>query len=222
MNVALIGATGRTGAHVLARLLQRGHHVTALVRTPAKLPSVAAAADGLTVQSGDVLQAGALERLIDGAEAVVSALGPVGRQADLHTRTAQRLVALMSEHGPRRFVGISGAGVDAPGDDKSRQAKIISFLIQRLGGAAVADKPAELAVWLASGLDWTLVRPPRLLDGAPTGRIDHHAHRSVPGTTITRADLAAFVVEVVEQGLYARAAPFVAGAVGGVQRHHHP
>ncbi|GIH79316.1 NAD(P)-dependent oxidoreductase [Planobispora longispora] len=212
MNIALIGATGRTGAHVLARLLQRGHHVTALVRTPAKLPPVAATADGLSVQTGDVLQTGALERLTDGAEAVISALGPVGRQADLHTRTAQLLVPLMLQRGLRRFVGISGAGVDAPGDDKSRQAKIISFLIQKLGGAAVADKPAELAVWLASGLDWTLVRPPRLLDGAPTGRIDHHAHRSVAGTTITHADLAAFMIEVVEGGLYAGAAPFVAGA----------
>ncbi|MEV0589323.1 NAD(P)H-binding protein [Nonomuraea sp. NPDC050310] len=195
--------------HLLAGLLERGHSVTALVRDPAKLPVRGA---GLTVVQGDVLDRDALGHLVKGADAVVSALGPNGGQPQLHTRTAQSLIQLMQATGPRRFVGVSGAGVDAPGDQKSTGAKVISFLIQRLGGDTAKDKPAELALWLSSGLDWILVRPPRLMDGAATGRIEHHAHRSTASTKIARADLAAFVVEVVEQGMYAQQAPFVANA----------
>ena len=74
----------------------------------------------------------------------------------------------------------------------------------------VADKPAELRAYAASGLRWTLVRPPRLVDGPATGRVEHHAHRSTRSTRITRADLAAFVADVLEQDLYEQQAPFVA------------
>ena len=76
----------------------------------------------------------------------------------------------------------------------------------------VKDKPAEYAVYAASDLEWTLVRPPRLVDGDPTGQLEHDAHRSTRSTKITRADLATFLTDVVEQGLYPRLAPFVASA----------
>ncbi len=87
---------------------------------------------------------------------------------------------------------------------------MISKLIQTLGGAVVKDKPAEYEVFAASDLDWTLVRPPRLQDGAATGRLEHDAHRSTQSTKIHRTDLASFLVDVVEQELYVKQAPFVA------------
>ena len=37
-NVILIGATGFVGLAVLNELVERGHHVTAVVRNAAKLP----------------------------------------------------------------------------------------------------------------------------------------------------------------------------------------
>ena len=68
----------------------------------------------------------------------------------------------------RRFVGISGAGIDVPGDERATKDRIISSLIRRLGGAVVADKPAGYRAWADSNLSWTLVCPPRLKDGSPT------------------------------------------------------
>ncbi len=85
---------------------------------------------------------------------------------------------------------------------------MISFLIQKLGGAFVADKPAEYRAYAASDLDWTLVRPPRLQEGPATGKVAHDAHTPGRSSKIQRADLAAFLVDVVEQGLYSRQAPF--------------
>lgn len=209
MKIAVLGATGRTGIPLLHELLDRGHLVTVLVRDPAKLEQLA---DRVTVVTGDSRDRAALARLVDGADAVISALGPTSREATLHTETARALIPAMSTAGVRRFVGVSGAGIDVPGDQKSTSGKVISWLIQTLGGAVVKDKPAEFELYAASDLDWTLVRPPRLQDGAATGRLEHHAHRSTRSTKITRADLAAFLADVVEQDLYPRQAPFVATA----------
>lgn len=208
MKIALIGATGRTGRHTLQTALDRGHDVTVLVRDPAKLP--ADVREKVRTVVGDSTDPAAVAELLAGADVVVSALGPTGKQPELHTRTARALVDVMTTAGPRRFVGISGAGIDVPGDSKATKDKIISRLIQTFGGDIFKDKPAEHAVWVGSGLDWTLVRPPRLVDGAATGRVEHDAHRSTRSSKITRGDLGVVVLDVVEQDLYVGLAPFVA------------
>lgn len=209
MKVAVLGATGRTGRPLVAELLRRGHEVAVLVRDPARLGAESARVRVVTGSSRDEA---ALTELVTGVDAVVSALGPVAKDATLHQDTAAALVPVMQRAGVTRFIGVSGAGIDVPGDQKSPSAKVISAFIQRLGGAVVRDKPAEYAAWAASDRDWTLVRPPRLKDGAGTGAVEHDGHRSVTATWIDRADLAAFLVDCLEQHLYPRTAPFVAAA----------
>lgn len=205
MHVALIGATGRTGHLVLAELLKRGHTVTALVRDPAKLTH---SDPGARVVVGSATDPQAIDALLDGADAVVSALGPTAKEPDLHTRTAHLLVEAMPAAGISRFIGISGAGIDVPGDQKGTKDRIISAMVRTLGGAVAKDKPAEYQVLANSDLEWTLVRPPRLLDAPATGRPSHDPH--TPGHwSIPRADLATFLVDVLDQHLYPRRAPFV-------------
>ncbi len=209
MRIAVIGATGRTGRLLVAELLRRGHTVTVLVRDQTKLGDLTSQ---VRIVTGDSRTRADLDQLLAGAEAVMSALGPTAREPSLHTDTATVLVEAMKVAGVRRFVGISGAGIDVPGDRKSLSARVISAAIQRLGGKIVQDKLAEHAVYAASDLAWTLVRPPRLIEGDATGGVEHDAHRSTKSTKITRADLAAFMADVVEQDLYQRQAPFAATA----------
>lgn len=209
MKIAVIGATGRTGRILVSELLDRGQAVTVLARNPAKVDDLTGRVEVVT---GDSRNRADLDRLVAGAHAVASALGPTAKEPNLHTETATALVAAMGAAGVSRFVGISGAGIDVPGDEKSLSAKLISRAIQTVGGDVVKDKPAEYAVFAASDLDWTLVRPPRLVDGGPTGQLEHDAHHSTRSTKITRADLAVFLADVVEEDLYPRQAPFVATA----------
>ncbi|MCE0487225.1 NAD(P)-dependent oxidoreductase [Ornithinimicrobium sediminis] len=206
MRIALLGATGRTGRLVLAAAVHGGHQVSALARTPDTLTDVASE---VRVVPGSSTDRDAVHRVLDGADVVISALGPTSGQADLHSRTAAVLLEAMPLHGVPRFVGVSGAGVDVPGDRKGPRDRLVSALIQRLGGEAVRDKPREHQMFAASDLEWTLVRPPRLTDTPPTGLVEHHAH--VPGgaTSVSRHDLATFVLDVAEQGLYPQLAPFV-------------
>lgn len=208
MNIAVLGATGRSGRMIVEELLQRGHALQVLVRAPEKLGEVEQRVEVLV---GDSRSPADLDRLVPGVDAVVSALGPTSREGTLHTETAAALVESMGSAGVTRFVGVSGAGIDLPGDEKSWSAKLISKVVRAVGGPAFEDKRTEHGVYAASGVTWTLVRPPRLTDGEATGRVEHHAHRSCRATSITRSDLAAFVADVVEQDLYPRQAPFVAG-----------
>lgn len=177
--VAVLGGTGRTGRLLVAELLRREHRVTVLVRDPARLGDLAGRVRAI---SGDSRDPVAVAALVDGADAVLSALGPTGKEPTLHRDTAAALVTAMNSAGVRRFIGISGAGIDIPGDQKALRDRVVSTLITRLGGAVVADKPAEYRVWAASDLDWTLVRPPRLRDGPATGSVEHDPRRSTRST----------------------------------------
>ena len=205
MRVAVLGATGSTGRLVVAELVRRGHEVTALSRTA---PS--ASAPEVRWVEGDARDAAVVAELVKGAGAVVSALGPRKGDATLHRDVTPHLVSAMRAAGVRRFVGVSGAGIDVPGDRKSPRDRLISALVRRFGGEAVRDKAVERELWAATDLDWTLVRPPRLVDGPATGAVEHSAARSPSRTSISRADLAAFVVDLVEQPDYVREAPLVA------------
>ncbi len=151
----------------------------------------------------------ALASLLEGAEAVVSALGPTSRDSTVMSDTARVLVQAMGQRGIRRYVGVSGTGVDMEGDLKGRKDRVVSSMIRRVGGVMATDKADEYRILVASDLDWTLARPPRLVDGPPTGRVVHDAHTPGRSSSIRRTDLAAFLADVVEQDLYVRQSPFV-------------
>ncbi|WP_375426379.1 NAD(P)-dependent oxidoreductase [uncultured Friedmanniella sp.] len=203
-TVTLLGATGRTGRLVAAELRRRGHAVVVVVRDADRAP----AADRVVV--GDVRDPAVLEQAVDGVDAVISALGPVKGEPHLHRDLAAALVPVLERQGVPRYVGVSGAGVTLAEDRKSRRDRAISAVMVVVGRATVADKAAEIAAWAQSDVVWTLVRPPRLGDGPATGRVEHHAHTSPRSTAITRVDLAAFLVDCLEQDLYPRQAPLVA------------
>ena len=133
MKIAVLGATGRTGRPLVATLLDRGHEVTALVRDPSKV-----AGSGITVVAGSSTDPDAMTALVAGADAVVSALGPTNKESDLHTQTAQILVDLLPAGA--RFVGIGGAGIDVPGDQKGGRDKFVSKLLQTFGGVVDAER----------------------------------------------------------------------------------
>ena len=206
MRVAVLGATGATGRLVVDELVRRGHDVAALGRA---VP--AGGAPSVRWLEGDARDASAVGELVAGTDAVLSALGPRPGDARLHRDVTPLVVTAMQAAGVRRFVGVSGAGIDVPGDRKSRRDRLISALVRRFGGEAVRDKAAERELWAATDLDWTLVRPPRLVDGPATGRLEHAASASPRRTTLSRADLAVFCVDLVERPDYVRQAPLVAG-----------
>ncbi len=113
MNIVLYGATGKSGPSILKELLSRGHHVTAIVRTPSKL----AAQPNLTIKQGTVDSADDIAANIQDADAVVSAYGPPPTPEGVREiiPVTQRFIDAMkqaaaSSHPAKRFLYLGGAG----------------------------------------------------------------------------------------------------------------
>ncbi len=206
-SIALFGATGKTGSRVLDRLLTEDHHVTALVRDPSKL---SATSDNLTVVQGDILDADAVGRTIAGTQAVLALFGQVkGSPKTLQTDGVRTIVAAMKSHGVSRLVTLSGGGLRAAQDQPGVPDRIIRGLLKLLSGHVLEDAEGHLDVLKGSGLDWTVVRGPRLTEkpGKGTYRVGWVGVNA--STQISRDDLADFILTQIEDRTFVHQMPFV-------------
>jgi len=206
MQIAILGATGGIGGHVLSWALDAGHPVHALSRRAEALPH----RTGLTVISGDALDGAAVAETIAGADAVVSALGPRGAKAEsLLAGAAANIVASMDKAGARRLICVSAAGAYITGDPNT--GWLIKAILPRVFAKPFADTRQMEDVIRDSGLDWTLVRPTRLVNRPGTGRYRVSPGFPPPGgRTIARADVAHFTAAVLTDGTWLHEAPAVA------------
>lgn len=132
MNIAVLGATGRTGVAVVQQALERGHVVQALVRSSSKaalLPDH----DRLIVVEGDLLDESAVTKVVDGVDAVINVAGHVkGSPKDLQQRAIAVLLPVMRDRGVRRIVTLTGAGVRHPDDRPKPVDRVFGFALKLL------------------------------------------------------------------------------------------
>jgi putative NADH-flavin reductase len=208
VRIALLGATGTIGSAYLQRALaDDGDEVRALVRDRTSL----APAKGLTVVIGDARDPHAVASVVADSDAVVSAVGPRTNTADgvaLLASTATNIITAMRAHAVSRVVFVAGAGVALPGERRSMGQKIISALVRRAAKWVVAAKERELNIYLESEVDWTAIRPPRVVDGPPTGRVRLTEDRP-HGFRVSSGDVAASIATVIADPSTIRRAPYV-------------
>jgi putative NADH-flavin reductase len=210
MKIVVLGASRGVGLQVVKRALESGHTVTAFVRSPEKFEIKHA---NLSVMQGDSTDAAAVERAIAGQDAVVSALGPTRPPVPHMMETSARnIVAAMGKHGVRRLISTTGAGVRQPEDQPQIADRLIGLLLNLLVKEIVLDSAANVRVLQASDLDWTVVRFPRLVDGARTGKYRAGFMGKGSGTKLVRADGADFIVKELEERRWQRRAPLVSAA----------
>lgn len=206
-TVALFGASGRIGRPVLNRLVTAGHMARVLVRDPAKLgPSD----DRVHVVVGDVLDRAAVDDTVSGSEVVLSLFGHTkGSSATLQTDGTRLIVAAMKRHGVSRLVTLSGGGLRAEGDRPALPDRVIVALLRLLAGHVLADAEGHLGVLRSSGLEWTVVRGPRVTDKPGSGRYRVGSVGVNASTHISREDLADFIVSQIDDRRYVGQLPFV-------------
>ena len=158
MRVALTGATGYTGSHLLAALVARGDTVSALARPASPRPEAGAAVRWI---EGDLRDEGSLHRLVAGADAVVhvaavyrTAGHPRSYYHDVNVGGTRRLLEAATRAGVGRFVHTSTVGVHgdvqhppadetsplAPGDvyqETKAEAEKLVFAVHRERGLPV-------------------------------------------------------------------------------------
>lgn len=206
-KILVVGATGGTGRLIVRRALALGYDVAALVRSPEK----ASALKGATLIVGDVRDETTLRDALNGRSAVISALGTPAspfRQVTLLSNATRALVRAMKIAQVARLVCITGIGA---GDSTGHGGFFFDNLILPLLLRNVyADKNRQEAIVRDSGLDWILVRPSILND-----KPGHNIVRSLTdlsgfhGGTISREDVAKFVVEQVHSNTWLGRSPLI-------------
>ena len=195
MKLVVLGATGGTGLELVRQAIERGHSVTALVRSPERLRAFQ---DCISIQQGDLLNSTDLARVVAGHDAVLSGFGPRApvSEAESHLleQFAVALTHAMSHAGVRRVVVESVAFL-------FRDSVVPpAYLLGRLFfPRTVADAAAMERQFSESDLDWTMVRPPELTDKPYTGRY-RALEGNLPrfGFKISRANVADFMIKSAE------------------------
>jgi putative NADH-flavin reductase len=201
MNLVVLGATGGIGLEIVRQAVERNHKVTAFVRAPERLKSIEAS---FGVIQGDPLNGDELTRAIEDQDAILSGFGPrvpiAKTDATLLHRFGVALSEAMRKVGIRRAVIVSTAFLFT--DSVIPPANLVGRLFFP---NMVTDASEMESFFQKSGLDWTLVRPPRLTNGPRRGRYRvREGHLPGFGFTISRADVAAFMIRTAENHAFIR------------------
>lgn len=210
MKIAVLGASGGCGQQLVTLAPQRGHEVTAVVRSATWQPPA-----GVRVLRGNLTSEGFLREAVRGQDAVLSALGlrlkglaPWNKpeRPDFLVASTSALLGAMKAEGVMRLLAISAGGV---GDSREKvpgafRAMIALTALKR----AYAELEKMESALLASGLDVCLCRPSGLTDGPVTGSV-----KVVQGytgrATISRADVAAWMLDQLAQPIFTDQTPMI-------------
>jgi nucleoside-diphosphate-sugar epimerase len=206
-SVTIFGGSGKTGRHLVEQALAAGHHVTVLARTPGKLDLQH---ERLRVVQGDVQDPDAVATAIEGADAVISVLGPTKNVPDYQvSRGTAHVLGAMRDHSVKRIVVSAGAGVGGEGDQPKPFNHLISFVLKLAARHVLEDMTRTVHAVRASDLDWTVVRVPMLTDDAPKGSVRVGRVGVNTGPRIARADMARFMLEQLGDATHVRASPVI-------------
>ena len=185
--------------------------MTAYVRNPSKVPS--SWGDDITLVSGELSDAAAVDRAVQGADAVVSALGPsLDRKATGLPLVGgtRNIIEAMQRHGVRRYVGNGTPSVLDPREKPTWQTRLSTFMAKRFLRRAYDELVGMSVIVMSSGLDWTIVRFLAPKDGPAKGRVRQGFYgQDKLGFNVSRADLAAFTAAQVDDDRYVGAAPAI-------------
>lgn len=197
MEIAVLGATGRTGKRVVDDAVRRGHRVRAASRSARAEDGTA----GVRWVAADVLNGQDVERLIDGADAVISAVG-VGltRQETTVYSSVATHCARITRGAPMPIAVVSAAPVGDRRKHGFTQRAVLMPVLDAFFGASYRDMARmEGEFSRHQNLCWYSLRPPYLRDASPTGTYRIGSAPLPRANSITTGDLASALLDVVQE-----------------------
>ena len=204
MHIAVFGATGGTGREIVRQAIEAGHEITILVRDSAK---VKRREDRLYLVLGDVLDIKKVEETLAAADAVVCSLGQTANNPDdVVSRGTQNIIRAMQKQAVDRLVVISSMGVGRSINQVSLSYRMLTKTVLR---KAIEDKERQEALVAESDLDWVIVRPSGLSNGPQTGTYQTGTDPTIEASHISRADVAAFVLQQLTDNTFLHQKPAI-------------
>jgi len=209
MKVALIGATGFVGSHLLQELVNRGFEVTAVARSVDKIP----VKDGQPkAVAADVTDVKALAAVLKGNDVVLSAFNPGWSNPDIYNdfmKGSEAIRQAVKEAGIKRYVMIGGAGslyIDG------QQIVDGADFPENIKPGATAARDYLNVLKKEKELDWTMFSPAiNMHPGIKTGRTgkyrlgtDEPVFDKDGESVLSVEDLAVAVVDEIENHKFSR------------------
>lgn len=200
MKILILGASRGTGLLAVQQALAKGYDVTAIARNITAIEQECrppAAYNGeFRIVRGDVLEPSSFEQEMEGTDVVISSIGVTNtRPTVLYSEGIANIISAMYSYKVSRLICISGVGVEVtPG--MSFMLKLLTrYVVQPFLKNNFTDLLRMEDTVKQSKLNWTVVRAPRLRDGAVTGLYRFASNNYLRNPLILRrADLAHFIV----------------------------
>ncbi|MBN9149433.1 MULTISPECIES: NAD(P)-dependent oxidoreductase [unclassified Nitrobacter] len=209
MRLFVLGASGGVGSSLLQQAVSRGHRVTAQTRTAGKVTETAA----VQVAAGLPTDRAFLQQNIVGHDAVVFCvgIGSIGKTT-LFSAATEVLISAMQATGVRRLIAVTGIGA---GNTKGHGGWFYNFVTFPLFTRnRYADKDRQEIMIERSDLDWTIIRPAPFSTRAASGPFQ--VYTDIPSglqlSSITRAEVEAFILDCLENSSFMRQKPFIGHA----------
>jgi len=192
-KIIVFGATGGTGKLVVEQALEAGHQVTVVVRNP---DAFTIRHKNLEIIKGDVFQPLTFENALKEKDAVVSCLGIQKREpTTVYSEGVKNIAQAMLKAGVNRIICISSGAVIIPPKSSFMLKFITKNILQRLYKHIYADMLLMEKMLSESNLNWTVIRPPRLMDTKHTRKYRTTINEPLRNPSkISRADLADYIV----------------------------
>lgn len=197
MNIAIIGATGKAGSLITEEAIQRGHDVTAIVRSASKVnANVNIVEKDLFDLTGEDLK---------GFDVVVNAFNAPEGKEHLHIEAGRVLTNALKDAPKTRLVVIGGAGSLFVDEDKTVQLLETPDFPKAYYATAYNASLSLKELQNTEGLNWTYISPAAFFDpeGPKTGTYqtgkDHFIVNAEGQSYISYADYAAALLDEVEQ-----------------------
>ena len=213
-RLLVLGGSGRLGQHILEQASQRGVRVRALVRNPDVIPAL----PGVELVPGTPANIDDIRAAAEGTDAVVVALNnahasdnpwakPVSPPSFM-TDAVRDTLTVMADHGLRRIVITSALGV---GDSWRVVNPIFKTLVNVSSiKNGYDDHNGVERLVRDSDVDWTLVRATALTNKPPAGPLHAaEAGQDKHGPTVSRSEVARFLLDTVENNAWIRRAPLI-------------
>ena len=202
LRVLVIGGTSGIGLEVARLAVSRGHTVTVMARHAPASPLT-----GARFVLGDILDASAVANAVRDQDAVVTSVSaaPSRKPSTLFSAGMLNVLAAMKQLNVGRLIAVTGIGAgDSRGHGGFGYDQVFMPLMMR---GLYDDKTVEESQIRASGIEWTIVRPGFLNNQMAAGKF--RVVSTMDGVTsgsVSRADVAAYIVAAMEGRLDSRKA----------------
>jgi len=210
MKLTIFGGTGEAGRQLIEQALAKGNEVVLFARNPSKLTTHH---EHLTIIQGELHDPANIERAVNGADAVISLLGPRPGD-DLNSKQltygTQNIVAAMNKFRVSRLIVVATPSASAPDDLPDFRFKALVSIIKTAMRPAYEEIVNVAQIVRDFGLAWTIVRVSILNNNPKSGKVRvGFLGRGEVGVQLSRADMAGFILDELNNGKYIKQMPAI-------------